>query len=130
MKKVLSITVLLLMVATPAHAGEWFSWVTLLMIADLGQTLDIANNCQLQYGDFNNDGSLDSMRNITESNKHLGPCPTRTHVKQYFGWMYALISTVVWVSPSELSYTIQGSAITIELYYVARNYYVGVGIGF
>lgn len=168
MRKVLTASLILfiLLASTPAYAleplhysekpliessskkSEWFSWdktntklhvpLTLLMIADLGQTLDIADNCQyvnIEVREHNPGGGTNlvtykNSRMVTEANSYLGQCPTRPHAKQYFGWMLTAITGAVWASPPKLSYAIQGGVIGIQIYTVGGNYYAGVGIGF
>jgi hypothetical protein len=142
MKRIIITLCLVLVLATPAHAGEWFTWdetntklhvpLTVLMIVDLGQTLWIADNCnnKIIVKPETNTHYADWKWEQSETNSLLGRCPTRTKVKQHFGWFYVALTGLIFASPSELSYTIQGSAITVELYYVGRNISLNIGIGF
>lgn len=141
MKKLIIIMFLLLI---PSIASaEWFSWdetntklhvpLTLLMVADLGQTLDIADNCAPRSVTISTPSDYQApaiYSNVGESNGNLGYCPSRDEVKEHFLWSYIFTTAVTYVLPSKASHIFQGSAITVELYYVGSNYMLGVGIAF
>jgi hypothetical protein len=145
MKRIIITLCLVLALATPAHAGEWFTWdetntklhvpLMLLLLADYRQTLSTSKE-YYQHG-----GCVYTRKNPhrydlvfpdchEEDNKILGKYPKPHKVDQYFGYAAIVLTGIVWVSPPTPSYWIQGSVITIETKVVYDNYYLGAKIMF
>ena len=114
-----------------SEKGKYFTWdetntklhipLTLLMAIDLGQTLYIADNCTPDvFGSYKE----------SENNIFLSKCPTRTEVKQYFGWSYLALTGMTFVLRDNWSYGLQGSAITVQILVTGDNFSVNVGLGF
>jgi len=131
MKTLILTCLAITMMVSPAYAGEWFTWekkntelhyyVTGLMIADLGQTLYIADNCTPDAT-----GAYEE----SENNYFLGNCPSREEVKEYFGWAYLAITGITYILPDKWSQWFQKGTITVELMAVGDNISVNVGWGF
>ena len=127
MKKAIITLCIVLAIATPAHAGEWFSWdetntalhvpLTLLMVADLGQTLW----AQEYYW---------STGISHEQNKIIGPFPSKSEVKEYFALSYAVTTGLTYILPPKWSHGFQTGVITMEVIVVHHNYSIGVGFKF
>lgn len=122
------IVLLLLLVATPAHGGEWFTWdekntklhvpVILSLYADMYTTIraieqraDEEYYCMLAgcgSGGY-------------EDNYFLGEHPSKEEAKEYFGWTALAVTGIVWVLPPEYSYTFQKGTTTIEVIVTVGN---------
>ena len=139
MKRIIITLTLFLTLTTSAHAGEWFTWdetntklhipLTLLMIADLGQTTWAQEHYWKQKGSH-------------ENNQFLGKYPSKNEVREYFALSYALSTFVTWVLPSdpkrlkdemtkdEWSHLVQKGIIILEVHVVHHNYSLGIGVKF
>jgi hypothetical protein len=124
MKTVISI-IILFMLATPAHA-EWFTWdktntqlhapLTLLMVADMGQTLWAQEHYWTQ--------------GAHEQNQILGKYPSKNEIREYFVISYIAITGMTYILPDKWSHVFQSSIITLEVYTVNENRMLGIGVKF
>jgi hypothetical protein len=125
MKRTIITLCLVLALATPAHAGEWFTWdeantnlhvpLTLLTVVDLGQTLWIADNPQTHK----------------EKYSYLLPeHPGEKDVWRAFALAYAVDTFITYALPSKYSHAYQGGVIALRLYMVENNYSIGIGVKF
>ena len=140
MKKGIAIIALLIIIAiaSPASAGEWFSWddtntklhvpLTALMVIDLGQTLWMADNpTEYKYTPI---GRTPIYKNRDESNPILGKNPSKDRIYKYFVGSYALTTAITYLLPDKWSYAFQGGIISLQIYAVENNYSLNVGFKF
>ena len=126
MKKAIIALCLIFVLTTQAHAGEWFTWddtntklhvpLTLLMVADLGQTL-WAQEHYWPTGQH-------------EQNQILGEYPSRGEIWNYFAVSYSLVTAITYALPDKYSHGFQGGIITMEVIVINNNYGLGIGVKF
>jgi hypothetical protein len=125
MRKLLLIAILLF--PTSASADEWFSWddmntklhvpLTATFIIDLGQTLWAHDNKWSPGG-------------YKESNKILGPYPSRKRIYTHFIASYLLTSFAVWALPEKYSHAFQAGVIALEMHHINKNLSLNIGFKF